>query len=287
MRKLIFGCGYLGRRVAVAWHAAGDEVHVVTRSVERAAEFQSRGWTPHVADICQPATLTRLPTVDTVVFCVGYDRQSGQSQRDVMVDGLVHVLDHFRNRCERFIYTSSTSVYGQDAGEWVDESSPCDPTQPGGVCCLEAERRTQQRGVVLRLAGIYGPGRLLSRIESLQRGEPLAGRPDVWLNLIHVDDAVAAILAVEQKWSAGETFVVCDDRPIPRSEYFAMLAQLVHAPPPLFDETQPARRGSEGLNKRCSNRKLRQQLGVTLRFPTMNEGLPAAIAAQTTTPGVE
>ena len=288
MRKLIFGCGYLGRRVAAAWQASEEEVHVVTRSTERAAESQARGWIAHVADICEPDTLADLPDVDTLLFCVGYDRRSQHSQREVMVNGLARVLDNHRDRCGHFIYTSSTSVYGQDAGEWVDESSPCEPTQPGGVCCLEAERLVwqafPQRGDgiganVLRLAGLYGPGRLLSRIESLQRGDPLAGRPDAWLNLIHVDDAVATILKVERHWSAGETYLICDDRPVMRVDYFSALAKLVGAPPPRFDATMPARRGSGGLNKRCSNRKLRDRLGVTLRYPTLKEGLPAAMEA--------
>jgi len=311
MTKLIFGCGYLGRRVANAWSAAGDKVHVVTRSPDRAAEFQSQGWTAHVADICDAPSLATLPAVDTVLFAVGFDRQSGRMQREVMVDGVAHVLAHYHHRCRRFIYISSTSVYGQHDGEWVDESSPTEPTQPGGQCCLAAERlvwnafpqhpvpsppsageNIRMRGAVasdrafpepgatvLRLAGIYGPQRLLACIEALQRGESIAGNPDAWLNLIHVDDAVAAILACEAHWSPGETYLVCDNQPITRREYFAALAQRIGAPPPTFDESQPPRRGSGGLNKRCCNRKLHERLDLLLRYPTLETGLPAGLVA--------
>jgi len=288
MIKLLLGCGYLGRRVATAWHAAGDEVHVVTRSRDRVAEFSRRGWTGHVADVCDPASLAQLPACDTVLFCVGFDRGSGHSREAVMVDGLTNVLNQIGERCQRFIYTSSTSVYGQQTGEWVDESSPCEPTEDGGKCCLAAEKLVWQSfpreqgdrgGVVLRLAGLYGPGRLLSRIDALQRGEPIPGRVDAWLNVLHVDDAASTIRACEDRWQPGETFLVCDDRPIPRGEYFAQLAQLVHVPPPPFDDALPARRGAGGLNKRCSNRKLHERLGLTLRYPTIREGLPAALIA--------
>src|SRR5581483_4979982 len=140
MRKLLFGCGYLGRRVAAAWMAGGDEVHVVTRSSDRAAEFQKIGWTAHIADICDPAALGTLPPVHTVLFAVGYDRGSQRTRDEVMVDGAANVVGYYRNRCERFIYISSTSVYGQQNGEWVNERSLCEPTQPGGTCCLAAER---------------------------------------------------------------------------------------------------------------------------------------------------
>jgi nucleoside-diphosphate-sugar epimerase len=287
VRKLVIGCGYLGQRVARAWSAAGHEVHVVTRSVDRAREFSALGWVPHVADVCVPGTLSRLPTVETVLFCVGYDSQSVNSRSEVMVDGLAHVLAVCRDRCRRFLYTSSTSVYGQCEGEWVDERSVCAPTQPGGVCCLQAERLIEATfsaphgagagAQILRLAGLYGPGRLLARGAALQRGEPLPGRGDAWLNLIHVDDAVACLLACEERGKAGETWLVCDDQPVRRIDYYSALAELIGAPPPQFDETVPASRGGGQLNKRCSNRKMRQELGVLLRYPSFREGLPQAV----------
>ena len=289
MQKLIVGCGYLGRRVAAAWRKAGHEVTALTRSAANAEELSRLGVRPVIGDVCFPTTLTALPTVETVLFAVGFDRTSGRSQHEVYVDGLRNVLNQVASRCERFIYISSSSVYGQSAGEWVDETSHCEPVQSGGQCCLAAETLvreffpfTNQTAVqrpcanVLRLSGIYGPGRLLSRIESLRAGVPLPGQGKAWLNLIHVDDAVAAVLACEQRGQPGETYLISDDRPIRREEYYSLLARLVGAPPPVFVDDQPAKRGSGGLNKRCSNKKAHVELGLTLTYTTLTAGLPHA-----------
>lgn len=290
MHKLIIGCGYLGRRVAAAWLQAGHSVTALTRSENNAAELSRLGITPVVGDVCDPKSLVALPVVQSVLFAVGYDRTSGHSQHEVYVEGLGHVLEQVAGRCERLIYISSSSVYGQSSGEWVDESSPCEPVQSGGQCSLAAEElirvtfpisegtaAARPLANVLRLSGIYGPGRLLSRVESLRAGEPLAGRGDAWLNLIHVDDAADAMLACERQGQPGETYLITDDRPMRRDEYYSQLARLVAAPPPQFLDDQPAKRGSGGLNKRCSNGKARAELGLTLRYPSFIAGLPHAL----------
>jgi len=284
MQLLIVGCGYLGQRLATRCQQAGHTVQAMTRSAERAEVFRARGWQPIVADICEPATLSHLPEVDAVVFAVGYDRTSGRTQQEVYVQGLAHILERVAGRCHRFIYISSSSVYGQQAGEWVDEDSVCEPTQTGGQCCLSAEQQVEAKlsgsrtqGVVLRLSGIYGPGRLLSRIESLRNGEPLTGSPASWLNLIHVDDAVSMCQKVLQDPPRRAVYLVSDDAPVPRGVYYQRLAELVGAPQPVFDESQPARRGAGGLNKRCSNRRMRDEWQLTLEYPSYREGLAHAL----------
>ncbi len=282
-RLLILGCGYLGERVAHAWQALGRSVTAVTRSADRAATWQARGWTPYRGDVCDPISLANLPEVDTVLFAIGYDRQSPHSQRAVYVDGLAAVLAVMKPRCRRFLYVSSSSVYGQPDGEWVDEDSLCEPTQPGGQLCLEAEGLVHAAfpnpgaAVVLRFAGIYGPGRLLSRIETLRAGQPLTGRPDAWLNLIHVEDGAAAVIAAADAVTPSACYLVGDDEPVPRGDYYRHLAALVGAPVPTFDETTPAKRGSGGLNKRCRNTRLHAELSSTLRFPTYHDGLANAV----------
>jgi nucleoside-diphosphate-sugar epimerase len=291
MQKLIVGCGYLGRRVAARWLRAGHEVTALTRSSANAEELIRLGIRPVIGDVCDSSTLITLPVAETVLFAVGFDRASGRSQREVYVDGLRNVLNQTSSQCERFVYVSSSSVYGQTAGEWVDEASTCEPMQPGGQCCLAAEALVKEffpatsetparspRASILRLSGIYGPGRLLSRIESLRAGEPLSGQGEAWLNLIHVEDAVSAVLACEQRGRHGETYLITDDRPIPREEYYRQLARLVSAQPPIFTDGQPAKRGSGGLNKRCSNAKARTELDLTLTYPSINEGLPHALS---------
>ncbi len=280
MPDVIFGCGYLGQRVAALWRDSGREVIAVTRTAERAAEFRQAGLIPFVADIQRPETLADLPVADRVLWSVGFDRMPGQSQEQVFVNGLRNVLGQTQNRCRRFLYVSSTSVYGQNDGSWVDETSPCEPVQPGGVNCLAGEGLVADapgESVIFRLAGIYGPGRLLSRVADLQAGTPLPGDPAAWLNLIHVDDAARVVVDIAEHPTASGIVLVADDRPVERGEYYAQLAALVGAPPPRFDASQSRARGSGGLNKRCSNRRLKSDFGVTLRYPTIETGLPAAL----------
>jgi nucleoside-diphosphate-sugar epimerase len=128
--------------------------------------------------------------------------------------------------------------------------------------------------LILRLAGIYGPGRLLARSDDLRRGEPLAGLPEAWLNLIHVDDAARIIATFSQSTHTGR-MLVADDRPVTRGEFYTSLADLLQAPPPRFDGSQTGR--TAGLNKRCRNTRLRQEYGAALRYPDYVRGLSAAI----------
>lgn len=283
MKVLIFGCGYLGRRVAQKWLDLGHSVFAVTRSEEKSKSLKAAGIQPIVADLNTADSLNYLPEIDLVFNAVGFDRNPGQSQEQVMCDGLRNILD--TTRCLRFIHISSTSVYGQSTGEWVDETSSCEPTQPGGQICLKAEQFVREfcSGTssvsfnILRLAGIYGPGRLLSRIESLKAGMPIAGTGESWLNLIHVDDAADAVVKCSQVDPQNQTFLVVDNRPVRRSEYFGKLAELVGAPLPVFDTDQARPRGSGGLNKRCSNQKVREFLRWEPQFQTIDIGLPASL----------
>ena len=121
MAKLIFGCGYLGRRVADTWIESGETVYAVTRTERRADELRSSGIQPIVLDITQPHDQLTIPNVSTVLFAVGFDRTTGKSIRDVYVGGLSRALNLLR--AERLIYISSTGVYGQTDADWVDESS--------------------------------------------------------------------------------------------------------------------------------------------------------------------
>lgn len=277
---LIVGCGYLGRRAAGAWLAEGRTVAAVTRSTENAEELQSAGIEPLIGDVTNAGTLNELPAAGTLLYAVGFDRNAGPSMREVYVEGLRNVLSQMAGRVGRLIYISSTSVYGQNAGEFVDEESPCEPARENGRICLEAEnvvrefgRTDQCRVNVLRLAGIYGPGRLLRRIEAVKSGEPIAGNPEAYLNLIHVDDAVGAVMACEANGRGGRTYLVCDDQPIQRREYYETLAALVGGESPQFETDQ----NDTNRGKRCRNERVHNELRLTLAYPTIREGLPQAV----------
>jgi nucleoside-diphosphate-sugar epimerase len=289
MRRLIVGCGYLGRRVAARWKNAGDEVFALTRSEQNAATLLEQGLTPILGDVTDSDSLLALPECDTVLHAVGFDRSAAASKREVYVGGLANVLDRMASRCGRFIHISSTSVYGQQAGEWVDEESACDSNTESGEICIAAERLVLDRltensstnsstatGTVLRLSGIYGADRLLSRIDALKSAQPLPGPEAGWLNLIHVDDAAQTIVTCAESESPASVYLVSDDRPVLRGDYYRLLARLVAAPEPTFDPDVVARH-SRGINKRCRNRKLRDELGMTLRFPDIESGLADAV----------
>lgn len=287
MAKLIFGCGYLGARAARRWRDAGETVYAVTRSSERARRLAAEGFKPLVADVTRPESLARLPQAATTLFAVGYDRNSAQSIEQVYVEGFFNVLEALPAETRRIIYISTTGVYGDCAGEWVDEHSPCHPLRPGGRASLAAEEtlwrhRLGTRGVILRLAGIYGPGRLPHRAQLLA-GAPLAVPTEGFLNLIHVDDAVNVVLAAAAaKVELPRRYLVSDGHPVRRGEYYAEAARLLHAPAPRFVEpaADDARALRAGADKQVDNSRMLAELRPSLDYPSYREGLAAIVAAE-------
>lgn len=271
MSVLVIGCGYLGLRAARQWVTAGRRVYALTRG--RADELRANGVEPVVGDVLDPASLKVLPRTDTVLYAVGLDRAAGKPMREVYVQGLGNALGAIGSG-SRLVYISSTSVYGQTDGSWVDETSTTEPLEESGKVVLEAEqtlRRLRPDAVVLRFAGIYGPGRVL-RQASLLRGEPVPGDGGRLVNLIHVDDGVRAVLAAEASAEPGETYLIADDTPPTRRELFTRTAELIGAPPPRFEGG-----GATEANRRVSNAKARQRLGFRPLFPSIAEGLPASV----------
>lgn len=270
---LIVGCGYLGMRAARRWLAAGRTVAALTRGREQ--PLAELGIQPIRGDVMQPESLSNLPTAGTLLYAVGLDRDSGHSMREVYVRGLGHVLDALAGPGPwRILYVSSTSVYGQGAGVWVDEASPPCPREESGRIVLEAENLLRSRrpeAIILRFAGIYGPGRTLRRRLMFERQEPITADPEGYLNLIHVDDGVEAVLTAEAHAQPGEVYLVVDDEPVRRRDYYTTLAERLGTPPPIFSPSP-----SEAANRRISNRKLKA-LGWQPRFPSYREGIPHAL----------
>jgi nucleoside-diphosphate-sugar epimerase len=280
MAKFVIGCGYLGERVARRWRAQGERVWAVTRSAAGAQRLERLGIEPVIADVLVPDTLTALPAAETVLYAVGYDRTSGKTMRDVYIEGLHNVLSRLP-AAKRLLYVSSTGVYAQAHGEEVDETAVTEPRDESGQVVLEAERllqRLRPEAVRLRFAGIYGPGRLLRRREALLAGEPFAGDPQQWLNLIHVEDGATAILAAEARAAAGEVYNISDGVPVTRRDFYEHLAALLGAPPPRFDSSPGVvAPRHDGVDRRIVNRKMRVELGVGLQFPSYREGLAASV----------
>lgn len=284
--KLVIGCGYLGRRVAARWRGAGFRIFAATRSRRHADEFQRSGLEPVLCDVLDPSSLSALPALADLAYCVGLDRTAGLDMRTVYVDGLANVLTALAARRNataggtRFVYVSSTGVYAQGDAREVDENAATAPVAESGRVVLEAERLLRHRrpdAMILRFAGIYGPGRLI-REETVRAGEPLSGDPDQWLNLIHVDDGAAAVLAALERGRPGGVYNVCDGRPVRRRDFYTRMAEVLGAPPPRFGPTTEAA-PADRVNRRIVNRRMREELAVGLRYPSYEEGLAAAAEA--------
>ncbi|MCA9231224.1 MAG: SDR family oxidoreductase [Planctomycetales bacterium] len=290
MSKLIFGCGYLGERVARRWQEACADVHVVTRSEKRAGELRSRGYSAIVANVAQPGTLQDLPAVDTVLFAVGYDRSSSVSIGEVYAGGVRNVLAALPASVARFIYISTTGVYGTAEGDWVDEATPTNPQREGGKASLAAEEviaahPLADSAIILRLAGIYGPGRI-PYLDRLRAGQPIAAPDRGWLNLIHVDDAASVVLTAEA-WTTGElvgggphVFCVCDGAPVIRGDFYREVARLLGTSAPVFEEPDPTSPAAlrAAANKRICNQRIMQMLDTKLSYPTYREGLASILS---------
>jgi nucleoside-diphosphate-sugar epimerase len=275
------------------WLSAGQVVHVLTRSATRAAQLASEGFQPVVGDVTSPHSLAALGALDveTLLYAVGFDRSAGHSFRQVYVDGLRAVLAALSHSSpQQAIYISSTGVYGDAAGDWVDESTPCHPERENGQACLSAEELLRQsslgpRATILRLAGIYGPGRIPNRA-ALVAGEPIQAPTTGWLNLIHVEDAAAIVLAVERLQAANPAprlYLVSDGQPALRPDYYAELARLYQAPAPRFTAPAPGDPAASRAagSKRISPARLMHDLGPAFRltYPSYREGLRQAADA--------
>jgi nucleoside-diphosphate-sugar epimerase len=280
--RWIVGCGYLGLRVAMLWKQQGDRVIVTTRRMQRVTELQSAGFEVICWDITRPYQLDPLPPLDTLLMAVAFDPASGQTREAVCVDGLRHVLDAVRSLRDRLIFISTTGVYGGQDGGWVDEQSECQPDREAGRVYLSAERlidghRWRPQSVVLRMAGIYGPGRI-PYLALLREGKPLIVTTEGYLNLIHVDDAVRVVAACDH-CATPERFLVSDGFPVKRADYYREVARLAGTSV-AFSEAEPdSPRGQRGRsNKRVCNRKLLQVLPLELQYPTYREGLRASMS---------
>lgn len=271
-RVLIAGCGDVGCALAGRLTARGVEVWGLRRTIA-ALPPGVRGL---AADLSDPAGWPSLPTkLDAVVYSAAPDGRDEASYRAVYVEGLGHLLERLAGeRLHRVIFTSSTGVYGQDAGEVVDESSPTEPTAFTGRCLLEAEAVPQTApwpAVVVRLGGIYGPGRT-RLLEAARRGEP--GSP-TFSNRIHRDDCAGILDHLLDLDRPEPLYLGVDSEPAPRSEVIAWLRARMGLP-----ALPEAPTGDLVAGKRCSNQRLLAS-GYRLLYPSFREGYGALLAELT------
>jgi len=273
-RVLLTGCGDLGLRAARRLLARGAEVHALRRHPP-AGDTSGIRWLQ--GDITRPDTLTALPQgVTRLIHLPSPGARDPQAYRGVFVDGLANVLKALdASRLARIVFVSSSAVYGEHHGGWVDEDTPPAPQGFNGRVLLEAEAALAAQPVsstALRLAGLYGPGRmqLIERLRSGAAGAPV--QPEHWANRIHIDDAAAAVVHLALLPDVAPVYIGCDDTPLPLHVLYAELARMIGAPAPRV-ALAPANVGS----KKLSNARLRAS-GLTLQWPDSRLGYAALLA---------
>jgi nucleoside-diphosphate-sugar epimerase len=291
-RVAILGCGYVGLELGRRLTAAGHDVVGVRRSAAGLAAVERAGLEPVEADVTDAETLTRVPDVDWLVFAASSGGRGAQAARRVFVEGLETTLDTFGARedsPDRLVYTSSTGVYGDHDGDWVDETTPLEPTTEktevlaaAEDVALEAAATAGIDGTVARFAGLYGPDRY--RLGRYLDGPVTEG----YLNMVHRDDAAGAVAhLLDGDLARGEVVLVVDDEPVSKWTFADWLADqcgVDHPPKRTKRERLAAGDLSEAArrriltSKRCSNGYLRS-LGYEFEFPTYREGYRAAVEA--------
>ncbi|MDQ1348678.1 MAG: hypothetical protein QG573_2054 [Acidobacteriota bacterium] len=280
MRVLIAGCGDLGTALGLELAAAGDEVFGLRRHPGTLPATIS----PLAADLGDPGTLLQLPAVDALVYCAAADRSTDEAYRAAYVDGVRNLLaappiQH--SPPQRFFFVSSTAVYAQDGGEWIDERSPAEATHFRARLLLEGEALVraatspETATIVLRLSGIYGPGRtrLIDLVRSGRATYPPG--PPRYANRIHRDDAAGALAHLLRIPAPEALYLGVDDAPVDLAEVLTFLAVELGAPLPRLKEA-PGEEGPERASKRCSNALLRAS-GYRLRYSTYREGYGALL----------
>jgi nucleoside-diphosphate-sugar epimerase len=286
VRALIVGCGYVGLPLGIELVRRGHEVFGLRRSDSR-GELEQSGITPVIADITSREDFGKIPApFDWVVNTVSSTKGGVEEYRAVYLEGTRHLIDWLAPQSpHQYVYTSSTSVYGQTDGSWVTEESPTEPKSETSQILVETEqlllKATHEMdfpATILRVAGIYGPERGHLFQQYLRGEAELSGDGSRLINMVHRDDVVAAIIAALERGTPGRVFNVADDEPVTQQEFFAWLSnQLAMPMPPRAEETNRVRK--RGLtNKRVSNRKLRLELDCELKYPTFRQGYAAEIA---------
>lgn len=274
MRVLVVGPGYVGAVVMEQLAEAGHTVRAMRRSPTPLPSDPS----PFVVDVARPIELEPEP-FDAVVYAVAPSARSPEAYRAAYVDGPAHVLDWLGTQEVRFLLVSSTGVYGHTDGEWVTEATDPAPQSPTGKVILEGERALRARhadAVILRLGGIYGPGRERT-IARVRAGDMACPPEGIWGNRIHRDDAAGAIVHLLEHSSPESVYIGVDRDPADLRDVYGWLATQLEVPDPCAPiGGSPAPAGDDaperrGTNKRCDGSRLVDS-GYSFRFSTFREG---------------
>jgi len=283
MRVLIVGCGYVGMSLGRVLVNQGHGVVGVRRSASGSAELAAAGIRLVTADVTSREDVHRIPgPFDWVVNAVASPYGgSAEEYRRTYLEGTRNLVAWLEETpVQKYVHTSSTGVYGQNDGGSVDETSATEPESATARVLAETEQEVLQaareRGfpaMILRVAGIYGPGRSYWLRRLLCGEARVPGDGARWMNMVHRDDIVGAMETALEQGRPGEIYNVCDGEPVRHLDFLRWLAGRLECCMPLFAEEDSSTRRRRGLtNKRVSNRKLREELGYVLKYPSYREG---------------
>ncbi len=286
----IAGCGYVGERVARVWLERGARVYGLARRPERAGDLMRLGLEPVVGDLDAPATLTALPVSGALVYYFAPPPKTGSA--DPRIRAFLGALAP-GPAPSRLVYISTTGVYGDQGGGWATEATEPAPRTPRAVRRLDAESAFRSWGaeqgipvVVLRVPGIYGPGRLPA--ERIRGGVPVVREDQVpFSNRVHVDDLVRACVAAALRGRPGAVYNISDGTPGSMTQYFFAVADALSLPrPPVVsfeeasDTLSPQMLSFMNESRRIDNRRMREELGVEPLYPDLASGLAACLAEE-------
>jgi nucleoside-diphosphate-sugar epimerase len=284
----IVGCGDIGRRVAALESAQGGKVIALARSEASAEKLTALGMEVIRGDLDGPDPLPQLPCGLDALYHFAPPPPSGTG--DPRLENLLTALAPSDERPRRVVYISTSGVYGDCGGAWVDETWPRHPQTDRARRRVAAEILWQAWAeshdtplAILRVPGIYGPGRL--PVERIRLGTPVvAENESPWSNRIHADDLAQACFAAAQPQAPTGPFNISDGHPTTMTDYFNRLADLLGLPRPpavSMDEARqvlsPAMLSFLEESKRLDNRRMLEELGVQLRFPDLDAGLATCI----------
>lgn len=263
---LIAGCGDVGTALGLELVSERHNVYALRRNVSRLPDV----FTPVAADLTSPPTLRGLPQVDYLFYTAAADGRDDDAYERAYVRGLQNVLEALSGqKLEHVFYVSSTGVYGQRAGEWVDEDSVSRPSRFTGKRLLQGEQALANAScasTVVRFGGIYGPGRT-RLIDRVKNGAPCVDGPPVYTNRIHRDDCAGVLRHLLTLAKPAKRYLGVDCEPATQCAVMDWIASRLGVPAPARE--RPAREPDQG--KRCSNSRLLNS-GYVFRFPTYREG---------------
>ncbi len=288
-RLLIIGCGDVAQRAVPLLRSRCRIIHALTHSRARVAALRALGLVPIVGDLDAPATLHGLAGIaHDVLHCAP---PPGRGPRDTRTAHLIAALARTKSLPQHFVYISTTGVYGDCAGAWIDETHPLHPQTARAQRRVDAEQRLRDWGrrsgvriSVLRAPGIYSAERLPS--QRLREGTPaLRADEDAYTNHVHADDLARMTVAALSFGAPGRLYNATDDSVLKMGDYFDLVADRFGLPrPPRVSRAEAAQRIAPALlsfmgeSRRLSNHRIKRELRLKLRYPTVGDGVVAGSA---------